>query len=150
MGLIPFLSPISIVSQTVTNNIMDEDHNQDTGFVTDEVNQVITDSIELVIGGAQYESKKIDGWMNSVIEQCIENLTRLDKPYKYWRLPSSCKKRAPACRVLRRAIGTNRPTDLARCAGRIRPCTVLCQFLAWPFRNNQNLLKLKTHHFSIF
>merc|ERR1711892_1364308 len=133
-----------------SNIIMDEDHNQDTGFVTDEVNQVIKDSIELVIGGAQYESKKIDGWMNSVIEQCIENLTRLDKPYKYVATAIIMQKRALACRVLRRAIGTIRPTDLARCAGRIRLCTVLCRFLAWPFRNNQNLLKLKTHHFSIF
>merc|ERR1711917_16345 len=62
---------------------MDEDHNQEAGFVTEEVNQVVKDAIETVIGGSQYESKKIDAWMNSVIELCIENLTRLDKPYKY-------------------------------------------------------------------
>lgn len=62
---------------------MDEDHNQEAGFVTEEVNQVVKDAIETVIGGSQYESKKIDTWMNSVIELCIENLTRLDKPYKY-------------------------------------------------------------------
>ncbi|CAG5082806.1 Oidioi.mRNA.OKI2018_I69.PAR.g10212.t1.cds [Oikopleura dioica] len=61
----------------------DLNENAEQGFVIDEVNSVIKESIENVVGSSQYESVKIDMWMNSIIEQCIENLTKLDKPYKY-------------------------------------------------------------------
>merc|ERR1712243_994 len=85
MGTHPiFESDFDCLTENLKNSKMDDmNENSETGFVVDEVNQVIKDSIESVIGGSQYESKKIDTWMNSVIESCIENLNKLDKPYKY-------------------------------------------------------------------
>merc|ERR1711887_333342 len=83
MGTHPiFESDFDCLTDFLILIIMDDD-NQETGFVTEEVNQIIKDSTEQVIGGSQYESKKIDVWMNSVIEQCIESLNQLDKAYKY-------------------------------------------------------------------
>ena len=78
--------------------------------------------------------------MNSVIELCIENLTRLDKPYKVRQAqplnflkqlfstlqqPLLCKNQELDYSRLQAVTGIIKPMDLVQSDGRIKQCTVL-------------------------
>eukprot|EP00795_Rhopilema_esculentum_P005098 gene5098-216_t len=54
-----------------------------TAFVVDEVSNVIKESIEGAIGGNAYQHNKVNQWTSSVVEQCLNQLTKLGKPFKY-------------------------------------------------------------------
>ena len=40
-------------------------------------------SIEGAIGGNAYQHNKVNQWTSSVVEQCLNQLTKLGKPFKY-------------------------------------------------------------------
>ncbi|VDO69884.1 unnamed protein product, partial [Schistosoma curassoni] len=40
-------------------------------------------SIESIIGSSSYSHSKVQQWTSSVIEQCLSQLTKLGKPFKY-------------------------------------------------------------------
>ncbi|VDP30968.1 unnamed protein product, partial [Echinostoma caproni] len=54
-----------------------------TAFVTDEVKNIVKDSIESTVGTSTYSHTKVQQWTSSVIEQCLNHLTKLGKPFKY-------------------------------------------------------------------
>lgn len=73
-----------------------------TTFVVDEVSSVIKEvchvitvlldllryvlsvqGVETVIGGSSYHHNKVNQWTSSVVEQCLNQLTKLNKPFKY-------------------------------------------------------------------
>lgn len=56
---------------------------EETAFVVDEVSNVIKESIEGAIGGNAYQHNKVNQWTSSVVEQCLNQLTKLGKPFKY-------------------------------------------------------------------
>lgn len=40
-------------------------------------------SIEGAIGGNAYQHNKVNQWTSNVVEQCLNQLTKLGKPFKY-------------------------------------------------------------------
>ncbi|KAI0209784.1 Dynein light chain Tctex-type 1 [Lamellibrachia satsuma] len=56
---------------------------EETAFVVDEVSNIIKESIEAAIGGNAYQHNKVNQWTSNVVEQCLNQLTKLAKPFKY-------------------------------------------------------------------
>lgn len=56
---------------------------EETTFVVDEVKQIIQESVENTLGAASYQNNKVNQWTSSVVEQCLNQLTKLGKPFKY-------------------------------------------------------------------
>jgi dynein light chain Tctex-type 1 len=56
---------------------------EEATFVVDEVSNVIKESIESVIGGSTYQHSKMNQWTSNVVEQCLNQLSKLGKPFKY-------------------------------------------------------------------
>ena len=44
---------------------------------------VLFQSIEGAIGGNAYQHNKVNQWTSNVVEQCLNQLTKLNKPFKY-------------------------------------------------------------------
>jgi len=40
-------------------------------------------SIEGAIGGSAYQAQKVNNWTSHVVEICLNQLTKLGKPFKY-------------------------------------------------------------------
>ncbi|XP_028809364.1 dynein light chain Tctex-type 1 isoform X1 [Denticeps clupeoides] len=55
----------------------------EVAFVVDEVNSIIKESVEGAIGGSTYQHSRVNQWTNSIVEQCLGQLSKLDKPFKY-------------------------------------------------------------------
>ncbi|XP_038582935.1 dynein light chain Tctex-type 1-like [Micropterus salmoides] len=63
---------------------MDEFHTEDeTGFVVEEVSKIIKESVEAAIGGNAYQHSRVNQWTASVVEQCLSQLSKLGKSFKY-------------------------------------------------------------------
>jgi len=60
-----------------------EENSEETAFVVDEVSNIIKESIEGTIGGNAYQQNKVNQWTSNVVEMCLNNLTKLSKPFKY-------------------------------------------------------------------
>ncbi|CAI8012087.1 Dynein light chain Tctex-type 1 [Geodia barretti] len=56
---------------------------EETTFVIEEVKQIIQESVENILGAASYQNNKVNQWTSGVVEQCLNNLTKLGKPFKY-------------------------------------------------------------------
>ncbi|XP_023146337.1 dynein light chain Tctex-type 1 isoform X1 [Amphiprion ocellaris] len=54
-----------------------------TTFVVDEVRKIINEAVESVIGGNVYQHSRVKQWNSSVTEQCLSQLSKLGKPFKY-------------------------------------------------------------------
>ena len=64
-------------------NEAEEEDNEASSFVVDEVSNIIKESIETAIGGNSYTSNKIGIWTNSIVESTLASLTKLQKAFKY-------------------------------------------------------------------
>uniref|UniRef100_A0A8C4GDC0 Dynein light chain Tctex-type 1 n=2 Tax=Dicentrarchus labrax TaxID=13489 RepID=A0A8C4GDC0_DICLA len=63
---------------------MDEYQTEDeTAFVVEEVSKIIKESVEAAIGGNAYQHSRVNQWTTSVVEQCLSQLSKLGKPFKY-------------------------------------------------------------------
>ncbi|XP_007892070.1 dynein light chain Tctex-type 1 [Callorhinchus milii] len=56
---------------------------EETEFVVDEVSAIIKESIETAIGGNSYQPSRVNHWTSTVVEMCLSQLTKLNKPFKY-------------------------------------------------------------------
>ncbi|XP_065908450.1 dynein light chain Tctex-type 1-like [Dysidea avara] len=56
---------------------------EETSFAVDEVSGIIKDSVEGVLGTNNYQHNKVNQWTSAVVEQCLNQLTKLAKPFKY-------------------------------------------------------------------
>nr|WAW84851.1 dynein light chain Tctex-type [Halisarca dujardinii] len=56
---------------------------EEATFVVEEVSQIIKESIENVLGSSHYQHNRVNQWTSSVVEQCLNQLTKLGKAYKY-------------------------------------------------------------------
>lgn len=52
-------------------------------FIVDDVSNIIKEAIENSIGGTAYQHNKVNQWTSAVVESCLGQLTKLQKPYKY-------------------------------------------------------------------
>ncbi|XP_051892428.1 dynein light chain Tctex-type 1-like [Pristis pectinata] len=84
-------SPASILSDpfccdngTRTGAVMDDfQQAEEAAFVVDDVSTIIKEAVENTIGGNAYQHNKVNQWTASVVEQCLNQLTKLAKPFKY-------------------------------------------------------------------
>uniref|UniRef100_A0A1B6CW43 Dynein light chain Tctex-type 1 n=1 Tax=Clastoptera arizonana TaxID=38151 RepID=A0A1B6CW43_9HEMI len=60
-----------------------DDVGEESQFVVDDVSSIIKEAIEDCIGGNAYQQSKVNQWTSAVVEGCITNLTKLEKPFKY-------------------------------------------------------------------
>nr|XP_019953304.1 PREDICTED: dynein light chain Tctex-type 1 isoform X1 [Paralichthys olivaceus]XP_019953305.1 PREDICTED: dynein light chain Tctex-type 1 isoform X1 [Paralichthys olivaceus] len=56
---------------------------EETAFVVEEVSKVIKESVEAAIGANAYQQSRVNQWTTSVVEQCVSQLKKLGKPFKY-------------------------------------------------------------------
>ncbi|XP_073802523.1 dynein light chain Tctex-type 1 isoform X1 [Danio rerio] len=63
---------------------MDDDQTvEESAFIVDEVSSIVKESLEAVIGRNMYEHNRVSQWTSSVAEQCLGQLSKLGKPFKY-------------------------------------------------------------------
>ncbi|KAJ8009562.1 hypothetical protein DPEC_G00090170 [Dallia pectoralis] len=63
---------------------MDEFQNgEETAFVVEEVSTIIKESVEGAMGGNAYQHSRVNQWTSNVVEQCLSQLGKLGKPFKY-------------------------------------------------------------------
>lgn len=51
--------------------------------MVDDVSKIIKEAIESTIGGNAYQHDKVNNWTSAVVENCLNVLTKAQKPYKY-------------------------------------------------------------------
>ncbi|XP_075314713.1 dynein light chain Tctex-type 1 isoform X2 [Odontesthes bonariensis] len=56
---------------------------EETTFIVDEVSKIIKESVETTIGGNAYQHSRVNQWTTGVVEQCLSQLSKLGKPFKY-------------------------------------------------------------------
>ena len=56
---------------------------EETTFVVEDIGNVIKESIENTIGGNAYQHNKVNQWTSNVVEHCLNQLTKLARPFKY-------------------------------------------------------------------
>nr|CAH8874778.1 unnamed protein product [Trichobilharzia regenti] len=56
---------------------------EETTFVPEEVKNIVKEVIEAIVGSSSYSQSKVQLWTSTVIEQCLNQLTKLGKPFKY-------------------------------------------------------------------
>lgn len=52
-------------------------------FIADDVSKIIKEAIENLIGSTAYQHNKVNQWTSAVVESCLGQMTKLQKPYKY-------------------------------------------------------------------
>ncbi|XP_077443836.1 dynein light chain Tctex-type 1 isoform X1 [Stigmatopora argus] len=62
---------------------MDEGGEDETTFVVEDVTKLIKDSIETTIGTSSYQHFRVNQWSTTIVEQCLSQLCKLGKPFKY-------------------------------------------------------------------
>ncbi|XP_055046504.2 dynein light chain Tctex-type 1 [Misgurnus anguillicaudatus] len=70
-------------STCTTEKNMDDCSVEETAFVVDEVSSIVKESIEGAIGGNIYQQNRVSMWTSNVVEQCLSQLSKLGKPFKY-------------------------------------------------------------------
>ncbi|XP_039595667.1 dynein light chain Tctex-type 1-like [Polypterus senegalus] len=56
---------------------------EEVAFVVDDVTTIIKDAVENTIGTSPYQHNRVNQWTSSVVETCLNQLTKLGKPFKY-------------------------------------------------------------------
>jgi dynein light chain Tctex-type 1 len=56
---------------------------EDSVFAIDEVSNIIKETVDRVIGGNGYHPDKVNRWAADIVDQLLNELTNLDKPFKY-------------------------------------------------------------------
>uniref|UniRef100_A0A8B9GW45 Dynein, light chain, Tctex-type 1 n=1 Tax=Astyanax mexicanus TaxID=7994 RepID=A0A8B9GW45_ASTMX len=56
---------------------------EETAFVVDEVSTIVKEAVEGAIGENSYQQSRVKQWTNNVVEQCLSQLNKLGKPFKY-------------------------------------------------------------------
>ncbi|XP_062538153.1 dynein light chain Tctex-type-like [Armigeres subalbatus] len=60
-----------------------DDGREEDQFVVDDVKKIILEAIENTIANNVYQRDKVNSWSGSVVETCLNALTKLEKSYKY-------------------------------------------------------------------
>ncbi|KAJ1531895.1 hypothetical protein ONE63_000542 [Megalurothrips usitatus] len=55
----------------------------DKRFSNDEVMAIINECIDNTIGERSYSNENASSWSKTIAAECIKNLNKLEKPYKY-------------------------------------------------------------------
>ncbi|CAE8594707.1 unnamed protein product [Polarella glacialis] len=58
----------------------DEGENE---FVSEQVNEIVKSAITKTLGSAQYNKDRVSIWSGQIIDECLKELAKLNKPFKY-------------------------------------------------------------------
>lgn len=57
---------------------------EETTIQPEEVNVIVKDAVDSVVGGnLQYDHEKVGHWINTICETCMKKLSALNKPFKF-------------------------------------------------------------------
>ena len=62
------------------------DYDDDQDFNSEEVGKIAQTAIQAVIGKdpqIEYQKEKVNQWCHNIIDNCIKDLAKLQKPFKY-------------------------------------------------------------------
>ncbi|CAF0963452.1 unnamed protein product [Rotaria sp. Silwood1] len=54
-----------------------------TSFIDHEVSNIIQNSIIAILGSQSYQNTKVNTWSSHIVENTLNSLARLNKPFKY-------------------------------------------------------------------
>ena len=62
-----------------------EEFEGDDELVTEDLATIIKGSVETVLGvdAVPYEPNKVNGWCSQIMDQCLKELIKASKPFKY-------------------------------------------------------------------
>mmetsp|Transcript_90759 Transcript_90759/g.270919 ORF Transcript_90759/g.270919 Transcript_90759/m.270919 type:complete len:111 (+) Transcript_90759:121-453(+) len=55
----------------------------DNEFVGEQVNEIMKTAITKALGNAQYSKDRVNTWCSTIIDDCLKELAKLNKPFKY-------------------------------------------------------------------
>mmetsp|Transcript_12848 Transcript_12848/g.22281 ORF Transcript_12848/g.22281 Transcript_12848/m.22281 type:complete len:111 (-) Transcript_12848:56-388(-) len=58
----------------------DEGENE---FVSEQVNEIVKVAITKTLGGSSYNKDRVSTWCSQIIDECLKELAKLNKPFKY-------------------------------------------------------------------
>mmetsp|Transcript_13866 Transcript_13866/g.34238 ORF Transcript_13866/g.34238 Transcript_13866/m.34238 type:complete len:111 (+) Transcript_13866:153-485(+) len=58
----------------------DEDQNE---FVTEQVQEIAKHAIHQTLGNSVYNKEKVNAWCGQIVDACLKELAKLNKPFKY-------------------------------------------------------------------
>mmetsp|Transcript_72023 Transcript_72023/g.204431 ORF Transcript_72023/g.204431 Transcript_72023/m.204431 type:complete len:111 (-) Transcript_72023:80-412(-) len=58
----------------------DEGENE---FVSEQVNEIVKTAITKTLGTAQFSKDRVNQWCSQIIDDCLKELAKLGKPFKY-------------------------------------------------------------------
>lgn len=82
-AILPVLFSVVLQWSDTGVDMDDTQGSEETTFIIDEVKQIIQESVENVLGASSYQNNKVNQWTSSIVEQCLNQLTKLGKPFKY-------------------------------------------------------------------
>eukprot|EP00929_Paragymnodinium_shiwhaense_P009296 TRINITY_DN11341_c0_g1_i1.p1 TRINITY_DN11341_c0_g1~~TRINITY_DN11341_c0_g1_i1.p1 ORF type:complete len:111 (-),score=37.16 TRINITY_DN11341_c0_g1_i1:196-528(-) len=60
---------------------MDEEGENE--FVSEQVNEIAKAAVTKTLGSAAYSKDRVNGWCAQIIDECLKELAKLNKPFKY-------------------------------------------------------------------
>eukprot|EP00440_Ansanella_granifera_P020226 gb/GFBE01021972.1/.p1 GENE.gb/GFBE01021972.1/~~gb/GFBE01021972.1/.p1 ORF type:complete len:114 (+),score=26.74 gb/GFBE01021972.1/:1-342(+) len=58
----------------------DEGENE---FLVEQVNEIVKTAITKTLGSSQYNKERVSVWTGQIIDECLKELAKLNKPFKY-------------------------------------------------------------------
>jgi len=52
-------------------------------FVSEEVTDIATKAINVTLEKVTYNKEKVSAWCAQIVDQCLKDLSKLEKPFKY-------------------------------------------------------------------
>ncbi|KAM8847339.1 dynein light chain Tctex-type 1 [Synchiropus picturatus] len=77
---------ISLLARPCNQDTAMDDYDteeEETVFVVEKVSQIIKESVGATIGENVYHHSRVNLWSTSVVQQCLSQLSKLGKPFKY-------------------------------------------------------------------
>ena len=62
---------------------MADDFDDEVGFPSETINGIVQQVCENVLEHAQWDEKKVPGWINEITESIMKQLVEMKRPYKY-------------------------------------------------------------------
>ena len=62
---------------------MAEENDDDLSFPQEEINQILQTVVETTLETAEWDEKKVPGWINDICDKTMKQLIEMKYPYKF-------------------------------------------------------------------
>ena len=62
---------------------MADEIDEDAGWPSEEINQLVTSQVELILADAMWDPKMVPQWVDEIVEKCMKALVNMKLPYKF-------------------------------------------------------------------